>query len=44
LKLSSLLALCLLASVASAQPAPAGDKMDAKTLMASGLKLYGQKV
>jgi hypothetical protein len=47
LKLSSLLALCLLGSVASAQPAPesapAGDKTDAKTLMASGLKLYGQK-
>jgi hypothetical protein len=47
LKLSSLLALCLLGSVASAQPAPgaapAGDKMDAKALMASGLKLYGQK-
>ena len=47
MKLSSLLALCLLGSVASAQPAPesapSGDKMDAKALMASGLKLYGQK-
>jgi hypothetical protein len=47
LKLSSLLALSLLGSVAAAQPAPAppasADKMDAKALMASGLKLYGQK-
>jgi hypothetical protein len=40
-----LLALCLLGSIAAAQPAPAagGDKGDAKALMASGLKLYGQK-
>ena len=45
MKLSSLLALCLLGSVASAQPAPAPapDKSDAKALMASGLKLYSQQ-
>jgi hypothetical protein len=44
LKLSPLLALCLVGSVASAQPAPpSADKMDAKTLMASGVKLFGQK-
>jgi len=46
-----LLALCLFGSVAAAQPTPApspapapgGEKVDAKALMASGLKLYGQK-
>jgi hypothetical protein len=48
-KLLSLLALCLVGSIASAQPAPApapavtGDKSDAKSLMASGLKLYSTK-
>ena len=31
------------AQLASAQPAPASDKVDAKQLMASGLKLYGAK-
>lgn len=39
--MKSFLALCLLGSIAAAQPS--GDKMDAKALMASGLKLYGQK-
>jgi hypothetical protein len=52
LKLSACLALCLAAlspALALAQPAPApapapaGDKVDAKALMASGLKLYAAK-
>jgi hypothetical protein len=38
-----LLALVAAASVASAQPAPGGDKVDAKSLMQSGVKLLEAK-
>jgi hypothetical protein len=37
------LGLCVAASTLHAQPAPPGDKVDAKALLASGLKLFGAK-